>query len=519
MARKLLFLLFFLACAPALARLKVDRYEPSTLPEVRLWVTLLDGTRPLKPGEVLSWAMFANGELLTDPPEVTTAAELERPMAVAAVLDARYSQRWQSIRAGLSAALEKLPGDSIVFGVATHEGTARLPEEGWSDKPGELAASLGQLEASGERPRLYAGLKAALRSFPLAPGFEEEPGDGELPPPPKEGAPPFPEDRVVYVVGDGHIETEAGGAAEADRLRELVHMARRRGVRVMAVGVTEDDADHLWTLRVLARKTRGTYRRAPGVEDVAGSMAEAAAELAGRFVLTSEVAGLRPGDPVSLGVRARLAGGQAEQSRDFVVQVDNVMSRFERLMDKIADTWERWPWWARGLLVLGVCLVVAVIVLIVVIRKARRARAARQAAEEARYAALAARRPCTVCGRMMMPDWTECLFCAQARAAEAPKRFRLTGKSGVWAGHVVRFDKELITLGSGDDVDVQVPERGVAAQHAGARDRGDSEFVLTDFNTDGGTWVNGQRINQIRIGEGDTIRIGDTEFVFGIEAE
>ncbi len=60
-------------------------------------------------------------------------------------------------------------------------------------------------------------------------------------------------------------------------------------------------------------------------------------------------------------------------------------------------------------------------------------------------------------------------------------------------------------------------DRGVGSQHFGIRDRGD-EFILTDFNTDTGTWVNGERVSQVILDEGDLIRVGNTEFVFGIEA-
>jgi hypothetical protein len=520
--RRVLAFLVFLAAAPAAARIKIDAYEASTLPEVRVWVSMLDQTRPLKPGAVKSWSVYVNGELLKGDPEVHTAAQIGRPMAVAAVLDARYDERWRTARAGLEKALAGLPKKSIAFGLATNHGNVRLPEEGWSDKPGQLAASLAQVETdSRAAPRLYAGLRQALSAYPLAPGLEAEPTDEDLPQA-KKGAPPFPDDRVLYVVGDGHIETETGGATVEERLRELVHLARRRGVRIMAVGVPDEDEEadrSLWVLRLLALKTRGTYRFAPSVNDVPEAMQEAADELANRYALDFEVPGLRTGDAVTLGVSARLTGGTTETARDYLTQVDNVMSRWQRLMDRIADTWERWPWWARSLVILGVCLILAVIALIIVLRRVRRRARARKAAADARAAALSARKPCAVCGRMMMPDWKECLFCAQTRAAEAPKRFRLTGKSGVWAGHSVRFDKELITLGAADHCDVQVPERGVASEHCGLRDRGGTEFVLTDFNTDLGTWLNGQRITQARIGEGDTIRIGETEFVFGIEAE
>ena len=115
-----------------------------------------------------------------------------------------------------------------------------------------------------------------------------------------------------------------------------------------------------------------------------------------------------------------------------------------------------------------------------------------------------------------MPDWTECLFCAQAQAAVKPMRFRLTGRSGIWAGQVHRFDKDLVTLGAAPTCDIQVLDRGVQAEHCGLRDRGD-EFLLTDFATDIGTWLNGERVTQSPLGEGDVIRVGECEFVFGVE--
>lgn len=518
MTRKLLILFAILWCAPALARIKIDRYEKATLPEVVLWVTLLDGTRPLSPADVTTWTVLANGQLLPDAPDVTTAAELGRPVAVAAVIDARAAEAWAASRVGLEKALARVPRGSVAFGIATAAGFTRLPEKGWSNRPADLAGSFMQYDAGGEKPALYVALYEALHSYPLAPGLEKEKSDGFVPPPPGEDKPPFPDDRVLYVVGDGEIEVENVGASAEERLRELVHLARRRGVRIMAVGVAEDGTDHISNLQILARKTGGTFRLAPAGADITDLLDQAAAEIAGRFVVTAEVPGLRLEEQVTLQVRAR-ARGEAHESRELLIKAENEMSWFEKGMDTVATTWEHLPWWAQTLIIVGVCLVAAVIVLFVLVRKARRAREERKAAEEARYAALAARKPCTVCGRMMMPDWPSCLFCAQTRAAETPKRYRLTGKSGAWAGHAVRFDKELITLGSGQDVDVQVPERGVAAQHAGLRDRGGNEFVLTDFNTDTGTWVNGSRITQIRVGEGDTIRIGDTEFVFGIEAD
>jgi len=119
---------------------------------------------------------------------------------------------------------------------------------------------------------------------------------------------------------------------------------------------------------------------------------------------------------------------------------------------------------------------------------------------------------------VMMPEWTECLFCAQTRQAQRPMRFRLVGRSGAFAGRALRFDKHLVVFGSMGNADIHLPEHGVAPEHCGLRDRGDGEFLLSDFNTPGGTWVNGERITQATLSEGDVLRVGASEFVFGVES-
>lgn len=514
--RAVLVALALLLAGPAAARLKIDRYEPATLPAVKLWVSVLNGTRPVPPAELKHFSVYVNGELLKDPPDFETAAEVGKPMALAVVADARFPERWLTTRTGLEKALAGIPGGSRTFGIATHEGIARLPEEGWSQKPGDLPATMREIEASGSEPRLQQALRLALSAFPLREDVVPE-RDEEPPPKAKDGEAAFPDDRVLYVIGDG----ELGRSAQQDEgrlLRELIHLARRRGVRVMTIGISGEDTGHLWTLRVLARKTGGTYRHADRPEDLPTVIAEAADELRHRYVLTAEVPGLQRGDTAHFMVRAALAGGVIDETREFSTRVENVLGFWASLADTISDLWEGLPWWGRWLIIGGAALFVVAIVVIIVFRRARKRRDAAAAAEQARQAALAQRRPCGVCGQMMMPDWVECLFCAIQRSQERPMRFRLTGRAGSWAGQALRFDRELITLGSANGVDVLVLDRGVAPQHCGLRDRGQAEFVLVDYNTDTGTWLNGERITQAQLREGDLVRIGESEFVFGVES-
>jgi hypothetical protein len=510
-----------LHATPAWARMKIDRYDSATLPKFRLWISLLDDLRPIPAGAVRGFTVYVNGEKLDDDVDFTTAGEFAAPMALGFVADARYAGAWESTLGALPVLLSKqLPEESRAFGIAAHHASiTRIPdgEFAWSTKPEDLPSNFRDVESGGEsQPNLYAALRRALKSYPLSPGLEPEADDGELPPPSPEGAPPFPLDRVLVVIGDGEIERVGGQATPSDRLRELVHMARRRGVRVMAVGILRDaEQSHLWTLRVLARKTGGTFRFAGDNDLIANELQDVTAELSGRFVLEARSDSLRPGDLVSFSVTAQTSLGANEETRDFQTYVDHKMGFFARVSDWISNQWERAPWWARLLVFFIVALIVTLIALVIIVRRVRRARAEAEAAEIARDAALAARRPCPICGNLMMPDWKTCLFCAQPVAP--PARYRLTGRAGAWAGQSLKFDKHLVSLGSSERCDIVVPERRVAEEHAGLRDRG-GEFVLTDFNTDLGTYVNGQRITQTALHEGDVIRIGDTEFVFGVES-
>ena len=339
--------------APSVARMKIDRYESATLPTFRLWVSLLDDTRPFPFAAVRGFTVYVNGEKLEDSVEFRTAAEVDAPIALGFVGDARYAGAWESTLGALPALFPKKSNDeSRAFGIAAHHASVtRIPEGefAWSPKPADLPSNFRDIESGGEsQPNLYAAVRRALKSYPLQPGLEAEPEDGDLPPPPSADTTPFPLDRVLVVVGDGELERVGGEATQSDRLRELVHMARRRGVRVMTVGVYRDsEQSHLWSLRVLARKTGGTFRFAASNDLIAAAVQEVAAELGGRFVLETESDAIRPGDLVSFSVTAQTNLGANEEARDFQTYVDHRMGFFARAADRISNWWETARWWVR----------------------------------------------------------------------------------------------------------------------------------------------------------------------------
>jgi hypothetical protein len=534
--RVLLLLFALLWATPAAAqyglRIKIDRYQRATLPEVKLWVTVLDGTRPVDASVFDGFSVFADGRLAEEATYASFDA-LGVPSAVALVVEAPDPVYWSALTDGLAKGFRDLPKGSLVFGMASGVHDVRLPERDWSADAAALPATMAAEVSArpADDTRLRQTIRAALESFPLAPGLEAEPNDRL--PPPYQGEDPFPFDRVLYVVAHRSLVPADARDRPVPVLRHLVDLARRRGVRIMAVGVVPFDPsdpaaleagevdevdDPSRDLSVLARKTGGTYRGVTSFDDVGRAMTEAHDELLNRVVVTAEAPSLRRGDRAWFAVRARARGRAPINAREFPARIENELSWFGRALDWISDTWEKWPWWARTLVIAVGALLVIALVLVVMIKKSRKRRKARDAEAKARAAKLDARAPCAVCGNMMMPEWTECLFCAQAAAAQRPMRFRLVGRNGDYTGRALRFDKELVVLGSEAHCDVRVIDRGVAPEHCGLRDRGNDEFVLSDFNTDAGTWVNGQRVAQVQVHEGDLIRVGDTEFIFGIEA-
>lgn len=516
-----------LAPSGADARIKLDRYTPASMPEGHLWVTLLDeGGAPMYLPEqhILDLLVKIPGqEFRGDEVSFTTADEHGRPRSVALVLDTRGPGTWPIVREAIKPLLTELPSDSKVLTYLVGHPEARIPEEkGWLDEAEAMVGALGAKETGVLDPYLLSTIRDALRDHPMAPGLIHDPeSDGPLPKMSKEEAEAFPTDRILYVISDAEFEEELKGASTGRHLRELVFVARRRGVRIMTIGIpSELTLSQQWILRVLARKTGGSHRQAVIQEDLRTLIKQAAEEISRRLIITVEMGErLRPGDVARFSVTATLAGGQAENTLPFDARLAHEMGFFEGLIDTASDVWELWPWWARALVYAGFGLVGGIILLIVVIKKRRAAAAEAEAAAQAKAEALASRTPCGVCGRMMMPDWTECLFCAQSQAAEVAMRFRLVGRSGTWQGQVLRFNKDVVVLGSGDRCDVRLRERGVAQEHCGVRDRGGAEFILTDFNSATGTTVNGQRITQVPLREGDLIAFGDSEFVFGIEAQ
>ena len=114
---------------------------------------------------------------------------------------------------------------------------------------------------------------------------------------------------------------------------------------------------------------------------------------------------------------------------------------------------------------------------------------------------------CGGCRRVMLPQWTKCLFCGWAPVA------RLEFILGPMANQTLPLNEEVTTIGSVAGNTVVLADPAVSRKHAGIR-KIDSSYELADLGSTNGVYVNGHKVPKKTLEPGDIIRVGNTEAVF-----
>ena len=114
---------------------------------------------------------------------------------------------------------------------------------------------------------------------------------------------------------------------------------------------------------------------------------------------------------------------------------------------------------------------------------------------------------CGGCGRVMMPQWTKCLFCGWAPVA------RLEFILGPMANQALSLSEEVTTIGSVAGNTVVLADPAVSRKHAGIR-KINGLYELADLGSTNGVYVNGHKVPKKTLAPGDIIRVGNTEAVF-----
>lgn len=82
-----------------------------------------------------------------------------------------------------------------------------------------------------------------------------------------------------------------------------------------------------------------------------------------------------------------------------------------------------------------------------------------------------------------------------------------------WAGGTFTIDGRVTVIGRSSDCDVRVDDANVSRRHAEVRRIGDG-YSLVDLGSTNGTEVNGQRIQETALMNGDVISVGTTRITF-----
>lgn len=94
-----------------------------------------------------------------------------------------------------------------------------------------------------------------------------------------------------------------------------------------------------------------------------------------------------------------------------------------------------------------------------------------------------------------------------------PAGRRLELVTGSETGRVVPVTAASLVIGRGTEADLRLTDTGVSRRHAEVQVTGD-EVQLVDLRSTNGTLVNGQRVDQVALSDGDRICVGTTMIVF-----
>ncbi|MCL5257237.1 MAG: DUF3662 and FHA domain-containing protein [Chloroflexi bacterium] len=98
-------------------------------------------------------------------------------------------------------------------------------------------------------------------------------------------------------------------------------------------------------------------------------------------------------------------------------------------------------------------------------------------------------------------------------ASRSARSFALIRTDGQEAGRLYRLDRRLITIGRSLENNIVLEDERVSRHHAQLRMIG-TQFYVLDLGSTNGTIVNGQRVKEQVIGEGDEISFGGLSLVY-----
>ncbi len=89
----------------------------------------------------------------------------------------------------------------------------------------------------------------------------------------------------------------------------------------------------------------------------------------------------------------------------------------------------------------------------------------------------------------------------------------LTGKSGPVYGQTIPLDRDEVTIGRGTGNTIAIADRSVSREHCVLKVEGD-RIAVRDLESYNGTFVNGLRVREASLSDGDELTVGEVAFRF-----
>jgi hypothetical protein len=86
------------------------------------------------------------------------------------------------------------------------------------------------------------------------------------------------------------------------------------------------------------------------------------------------------------------------------------------------------------------------------------------------------------------------------------------------ARHTFEFRSHVL-IGRGSECQIVIPDRTVSRRHAEIRRQEDGTWLVRDLGSGNGVLVKGEKVTQAPLAHGDTLRIGEVNASFEIQAE
>jgi len=112
------------------------------------------------------------------------------------------------------------------------------------------------------------------------------------------------------------------------------------------------------------------------------------------------------------------------------------------------------------------------------------------------------------------PDWSRTVVAPAAEAAAARALLRITSSLHELAGREFALPPRMVRVGRSESADVTIPVQTISRLHASVQPFQGNSYFLSDLDSANGTFVNGVRIKDAPLRDGDEVRFGDVVFRF-----